>query len=267
MESGVSFPSYASEAVWTVASGGFSSDFPIANLSDLKAIRRVAKAGGGAQEIDFVLPAGRELEFIALVHHNGSATDTFRVRLFSDDDPDPVGNAGAIVYDSGAIAMFPAGDNDAGWSLCAPHRFDAVTAQSGRISLSTRSSGSWTIGGVEISGWWAWNDVEVDRGLGIVPRSVVTQQAAGVDHMTRVWAPRSWDGSRGIIDQAEVDTTLLDFQRATGFEEPFIFAWDVEDSSTWVRECFLATNERLGLGQVLFDGVGAFDFAFLEHLG
>lgn len=273
MRSGVSFPSVAAEAVYTSVTGAMDANFPIANLSDLKAIRRVARRSSNTGwDFTFLLAASRSVQLVALCQHNASAAETVRVRLFSDNNPDPVGNAAHIVYDSTAVLVWPTGSSPSPLNrwvrpIVLPA---AVNALSGHISLSSRAGTdglAWEIGGVEISGWWEWKDVSVPRELGIISGAQAVDVGGGVSHMTTTWSPKRWAGVRNVVDQSEVETTALDFMREKGRGHPFVFVYDADDATTWNREVMLVCNQTLPPAKLDQTVSGQVAYEFREHLG
>lgn len=268
MRSGASFPSYASQAVWAQVTGAWSGSFPVANLADLRKIRSVAKAtDAAARAFTMILPAVQSIQFLALVHHNGVAGTTVRLRLFSDNNPDPVGNAGAIVHDSGVVPMFPIGSAPSSlYPQIRPYRLEnAVNARSCRIDLSANLK-PWVIGGVELGGFYEWTDVAVPRDFGIRDKSAKMELPDSVNHVMGVWSPRIFAGSREVVDVAEIETTALDFQLEKKTSYPFVYATDLDDTSTWPREVIFVHNNSLPPPTSLLHPSGRMSFDFEEWL-
>lgn len=266
IKSGVGTPSYATLATWAQVTGAWDSDYPITNLANLRSIRSVAKASGsGVRAFTFILPAAVSLQFLAMLDHNGAAASTVRYRLFSDNNPDPVGNAGAIVHDSGTLSLLPGGAN-ADWPQNHPYVLSAaVTARSCRIDLSSHAT-AWQIGAFEIAAWWEWTDVETPREFGLNNNDVVAAMPNGITHEMSQWAPRVIKGTRGVVTQTEIHTTALDFQLATGLRNPFVWVWDFNDSTTWPREVVLVHNASLPSPRAVEYPGGRFAFDFEEWL-
>jgi hypothetical protein len=269
--SGVSYLPVSASAVWASAEA-WSADHPVTALSDLINIREIAQAtDSGQRTLTFVLPAAVSIQFIAMIHHNGVSGTRWRIRLFSDDDPDIVGNAGAIVDDSGILQVWPSDPGELLYPSTRPHLFEApVTARSGHITLYSRASidnQPWEIGGFEIAQWWPWTDVEVPRERGMSNTDVVSEQPDSVDHVMKQWAPRIWSGSRGVVDQAELETTAIDFMRDRGLTKPFVFVWNINDPATWLREAMLVRNTKAPPAVFQLLDIGRIDFKFTEHLG
>lgn len=242
MKSGVSYPSYAADPTYAMVTGTADASYPVANLTDLYNIRTVFKAGAsGAIAFTFIFPANRTIQMIGLLHHNGPAAATVRYRLFSDNNPDPVGNPTHQILDSGALTL----QTSALFPQCFPYRMSAATAvRSGRVDLSANAL-PWIIGAMELAGWWEWTDVSVPRELGLRNHDSVVAQPFGVDHAMSQFAPRSLVGTRDLTDQSENLTTALDFQLATKTSKPFLWVWDASDPATFARECFLARNAAI----------------------
>lgn len=145
-----------------------------------------------------------------------------------------------------------------------------VNAIAGRLTLYDRApldNVAWEIGGVEMGGWWEWQDVEVPRERGRGGSAIEQDLGGGVTHVTKQWLPRTWRGERGVVDQSEVETTALDFQLEKRKTRPFVFVHDYDDPSTWPRESLLVTNQSLLPSQIFNFDVGRVGFDFLEHLG
>lgn len=258
---GVCFPSYGREATFS-SSSPWSADFPLASLAFLDDVRRVAvRSDAGATVIDFLLPQTRLVDFIGLIHHNGDRNARITVQLSSGTDP-----TASIVHQGLSQPVWGNALPVAGYLPVRPYRLDAaVNVRSGRITLSANTD-PWEIGAIEIGQWWSWLDVGVDRGIGIESSSE-TADVAGVDHVTLQWGARLATGRRDVVDQVEVDELLLDFHRARGRDQAFVWCWDVDDSGTWAREAWLARNRTMPPGVVHEDGVGRMRYDFLEHLG
>lgn len=258
--SGVSFPSFAHEAAWSTAAA-MDPDFPVSNLSDLVNLRRVAlRTAVGATTLDFVLPAARSIDFLAIAHHNAGPAATVAIQLSSGVDP-----GANLVWVAPAQPLRPVAD-DSLFPHLFPHRLPApVLARSGRLTFSPNDT-PLEIGAIEIGRFWKWNDVSVPREIGIDSTANVFSGAGGVEHVTRQWSARTVRGERAVVDQLELDTTLLDFQRANGLWKPFVWCWDVSDPATWAREAMLVTNSDVQPGEVTDYLAGRMGFAFREHL-
>ncbi len=251
MKSGVSFPSYG--ATFTLATGTPDTDFPVSNLANLKDVRRVF-AASGAVEITFELDAAQSLEFVGLAHHNAGVSATYRIRLYSD-------NLTTEVHDSTVSSFYPTPTN-LEFAQSTPHRFDAVTALTGRINLSSQA---WEIGGIEIGGFWLWEDVGVGREIGLKSNDAVSDQPENTQHVMRQFSPRVFKGSREVVDVTD-SVTMLDFQKEKGTSRPFFWVWDTADPTTWPRECALVRNASHVPFSKMMHPSGRMGFDFLEHL-
>lgn len=269
MRSGVSFPSYASQATWTFQSGHGSAaaGFPQSNLTDLFNIRSVLKTATSALGLQFNLPAARTIQFIGFLHHNGLASDTIQIRLWSDNNPDPVGNLAHRVYDSGSRSLFPGGIDRRG---VYPQSFPLVlptplSVQSGLINVSNNGN-PWVVGAIEIAGWWEWSDVAVARSFGLKINDVVAPQPFGVDHAMSTFNPRIVSGTRDLTDQSENSTLAVDFQNDRKTSNPFVWVQDIDDTTTYQRETILVRNSRIIPPSMGAYPSGKQSFDFVEHL-
>lgn len=262
MRSGVSFPSYAANPTYAMITGAADALYPVANLADLYNIRAPFKASAaGVVAFSGVFTATKAVQFLALLHHNGAAADTIRVRLYSD------AGMTSVVYDSTAISLFPTGSApNSLYPQCFPLRLSAATnARAFRIDLSANAL-PWVIGGLEISGFWQWTDVAVPREIGFQNTDVIVAQPFGVDHAMSQYGPRTISGSRDVTDQSENLSTAMDFQLATKTNKPFVWCWDVDDATTYPREVVLVRNAKLNPTVQNEYPSGKQSFAFLEHL-
>ncbi len=263
MKSGICYPSYGRDAAWSAGGGstGVSSDFPMQNLALIDEPRRVTmNAASGTQNYYFDLGAVRTVDFIAFIHHNAPGAAIFGIDLYAGAN-----QTGGIVYTSVGHSFWPGGVANTDYPAVRPFRFDAVAARSGLISVSSNAS-PWEIGGVEIGQFWEWDDVSVPSGIGIESRSAAQEMGGGIDHVTQQWGPRIATGARELVDLDEVDTTLLDFHRARGRSQAFVWCWDVDDPATWARQAFLARNRTLPPGVAVGYEVGSMSYDFEEHL-
>lgn len=260
--SGVCFPSYGREAVWTSPSA-FDADYPVAALSDLDQVRLVAlRSDSGATVLDFVLPATRTIDFLALIHHNGAGSTTFTLQLSSGTDP-----TANIVYAGPLESVWGNALPIEGYPAVRPILLaEPIAVRSGRISLGANTS-PWEIGCIEIGQFWAWDDVAVSTGIGIESSAVSLRTAGGVDHITAQWSPRVANGSRTALDHSELEGRLMDFHRARGLSQAFVWCWDADDAGTWRRQAFLARNRTLPPGKFTDPLSGELAYDFLEYLG
>lgn len=260
MRSGVCFPSSASEATWTGTA--FDADFPVTNLSDLVNIRRVAaRTTTAAFSVDFVFPTARSIDFVAAVHHNAGPAATLTIQLSSGTDPTT-----NIVYSGTANLLRRTTDGDATFARVTPLALVApLSVRSGRLTFSANDV-PMEIGGIEIGQFWSWYDVNVPREIGVESTAEVIPVGGGAEHAMMQWAPRTIAGTREVVDQSELDTKLLDFQRTNGTWAPFVWCWDAADPTTWAREAVLVRNRTLPAGAMTESLSGRMAFAFLEHL-
>lgn len=245
-----------------------NASYPLTNLPNLYKIRTPAQwATAAGAYASFLLSATKSVQFLALAHHNAPAGATFRIILFSDTNPDPILNQAHVVHDSG-VQIFVAPVSP--YPQVQPYRLSAaVTARSGWLELSDRrvtDAVVWSLGAVEISGFWEWQDVEVPREFGFANTDVVAQQPFNVDHVMTQFAPRTWVGTRGLVDQSENNTTAVDFQLEKKTHQPFVFCWDTDDTATYAREAILVRNSRITPPTQNDYPGGSQSFGLIEHL-
>jgi|SRR5882762_7166833 len=271
MRSGVSFPSYATLPTWTLQAthGTADADYPLANLTDLVNIREIFKTTTGACWLQFNLAAAQVLQFLAIAHHNGDAGDTVRVQLWSDNNPDPVGNLANRVYDSGTISLFPgASDQIALYPQVFPLLFSTagLSIQSGLVNLSGNAAGSWQIGAIELAGWYQMDGTSISRSFGLKANDQVSAQPFGTDHVQAQFNPRIIGLTREMTDQSENATTAVDFQLEKRTDYPFVWVNDIDDADTYQREAILVRNSKLTPPKMSAYPVGKLAFDFQEHL-
>lgn len=261
MRSGIGYPSFARTLVWQESGGaGTLADFPVTNLSSLDEPRRVTRASAAGDTAFLAAFGGAQtVDFIAIIHHNLPAAATVRIVLYGTP-----AISGDYVYDVTA-PVWPVGIPTAEYPAVRPVILPApVVAYGIYIQFANMGDAVAEVGGIEIGRLWEWN-VEVPRGIGVDSRSSVTE-SAGVQHVTKQWAPRTVTGERELIAQSEVDTKFMDFQMDTGLSKAFVWCWDVDDPATWARQAVLVTNSSLPPGTVPDWNVGRMGFAFREHL-
>lgn len=267
MRSGVSFPSYQG-ATMAMATGAASADYPVSALASAQSIRSVFRASApGAIAVTFIFSAAKMMEFLGILHHNAPAGATFRWRLFSDANPDPVGNAAHQVWDSGVIAFYPPdAEVSSVYPAVRPYLLPSDrSVRSGRLDLSAHGA-AWEIGALELAGWWGWEDVAVPREIGVKNSDVTSEQPNGGDHVMGKFAPRIFSGSRDSVEIQTERATALDFQRAKGTYQPFVWVWDYDDPETWAREVMVVRNSALTPLTQNDHPSGRIAFGFMEHL-
>lgn len=254
MRSLVSYPSHSATATFDIVTGTPDADFPASNLADLSQPCRVCKVSDvTGVVITAVLTETQAIRFIGLLNHNAAGA-TMVVKLYSD------AAMTSLVHTSSAITL---NDGDGGvYPACTPYLIDELNVRAVRLELDP---GDWVIGAVEISGAWEFEDVQVDRSLGVDNTDLVAELFGGADAVTGQWAPRIFQGSR-MIDVTEEETTALDFQNAKGDDVPYVWCWDYDDPDTWDRQCFIATNDELTPLSKRGHPEGIVYFGHREHL-
>lgn len=268
MTSGAAMWSRGSSAVFSSVSGAWSADYPASHLSNLLDISKVARVvpAAGVAALKFVMPASADVQFVGLVRHNiPTGAATMRIRLFSNNNPDPVASAAYIVADSGVIPVWPAGAPIAGYPApVRPHVFGAkVTAWSGRIDF-TGLPAAVEIGGIDVGEWWTW-DFSPGREIGFDPRAPKVELAGGGLDVGTVWSPRIIRGQIDLLALKESATKGIDFQAFLGTSRPFTFVENYEDATTWSRKAMLVLNQELPPSTGALYRSDTFQFRLREH--
>lgn len=247
MTTGPIFPSYATDVTWTAASGAWSASYPLANVKDLIRISRLARASAtGARSIGGVFSAARTIQALALVGHNVPAgAVTARAYLFSSTGNDPTANAATIVYDSGAVPVWPSGGPVEGLRAIRPFLLPTeVVARSIHITVGDIGV-PLEIEAVEIGGFWDWGGISPNADMGIEGGEGPTALAGGGAYGGDVSTARIVDGQVDLMHMDMTGTTGLDFQRTLDKMRPFVWGRDLEDPASWARRCMLVRNQSL----------------------
>ena len=267
MTSGVSIFSQAANATWAVNVGAADANYPASNLADLINICNPVKVTtvSNAFELQFVLSAAASVQIVALVRHtiNGG---TVRLRLWSDNNPDPVGNAAHIVYDSTAVSTWPGGSGQVpGYAATRPFLLaNPVTCGSGLLDF-TGVGGVPQIGGVEIGQFLPW-DVSEGANYGFVTDANDITFMGGASDSPITNLQRIAEGKCDFVSSTISTRTSIDFMQTTGLQRPFVFVQNYEDPTTWARWTFLARNSDIPplIGAIF--GWDQFEFRLKEHV-
>lgn len=267
MTPGVSFNSRSSLATWATITGAFDANYPVGNLGDTIHPSMVSRAtpSVGQVSVTFTLPAVSSLQFLALVRHNMLTSQSLRVRLFSSGAPNPATNAGAIVYDSTSVPVWPGGGAVTNYPGVRPLALPAaLNVLSGLIDI-TGITGVLELGAVDIGLWWPWAGEGVGRQFGHSTRLKPIDLIGGAVDVISTWKPRTLTAEIPFIAMSTAATTGLDFQKLQGLSKPFVYVADYDDPTSWPRECALMRNSSLppSVGQVYRSD--KFQFKFIEH--
>lgn len=260
MRAVVGFPSYSSITTWSSITGTWDANYPVTNLADLLRLRRVAKAtSSGAVALSFTLASAQTIGLVSLAHHNLSALATVRLRLYSDV-------LTTEVYDSGLISPpAPVANYAQMLPMLIPIPRAALT---GRLDITPYSGDpDVLLGAVDVAQAYLWSDVTTSQQRGFVPSGQRIAQAGGGDANMRQWSPRTFIGERDVVTRAEIESTILDFQKYAGLSNPFAFVRDIDDPTVWPRESYLARNKPISNSVINGPENGKHAFAFNEHLG
>lgn len=271
MKTGVIFPSYADEVVWTAVAGAWSADYPLQNVSSLKEPSRVARASsaGSSRTISGVLPQNRQIRALALIGHLIPAGAVqWRAHFFSGTGSDPTANAADLLHDTGVQAFWPSasGPTD-GYRSTRPYILPAViSARSFRIVINGAAGVTHQLSGIEIGGFWEWPGISPGRELGVRAEADRTDLVGGASYVQGKGTPIIARGSIDLLKMSVAQTTGLDFQAHTDKRRPFIWAEDFDDPATWARKCLLVRNEELPPSVGALYRHDRFQLRLVEHL-
>ena len=270
MKTGIIFPSYSAETVFSALSGAWTAAYPLANVGDVIRPSNLARAAAtGFRAIGGVLPQTRSIQAFALIGHNYLAgAATARLRFFSGVGNDPVADAATIVYDSLAQLIWPGGAVGLeGYRSIRPFILPAaVNARSFYISIDSLGV-PLELQAIELGAFWSWPNVGYGRELGVQPADRRIGLAGGAS-----WAPAAPSGPRIVRGQinmmavTESSTTGMDAQKGLDIQKPFVWAEDYDDASTWARKCLLVRNEEVPPAVGALYRRDRFPIRLIEHL-
>lgn len=247
MTPGVSIFSSVSVATWAVVNGTPNADYPAQNLADLirpSKVMRITPSSGSCGVTFNFNTFTEQIQFIALVRHNASVGN-WRVILWSDNNPDPVGNVGNIILNTGLVPIWPTGSaRVTGYTPTTPLLLaNPINVGSGRIDFSALS-GTLEIGAVELSQFLEW-DISPGVEFGLSTDMQEQPVVGGGSDVTDTLLPRIANGQIDFVPLANSSSFFIDFQQVSGKAQPFVFVQDYDDVTTWGRWCFLARNADL----------------------
>lgn len=245
MRTGFGYPSFIGQMTM-IDQGGFRAVTPISNAADIIRIFPPAMAtAAGTRNVYFALAAPQSVQFLALVNHNLAAGDTMRVQLFSDANPDPVGNFAHMIYDSGVISVWPGGGAPArNLNATRPHLLPApLTIQSGRVQVGAAQQ--FAFGALEVAQWLELPGLGYNREFGLDDSSSTQAFVGGAEYQPDVITPRLINGQVDYWAISALTNLGIDFQKAVGQRQPFVWVEDIDDPLTWARRCVLVRNKSL----------------------
>jgi hypothetical protein len=250
----------------TLTGGSWMGSLPLSNIKDrrLSRLARSTNALAASTMFDLDLGAPRSVGVIALVAHNLSVTAT--VRVLGDDASD----FATPVYDSGAVAVWPAGvipqsllewEDDNFWlgtvSQEALAGFktpfivlpaSAQTLRYWRVSITDTSNpdGYVQIGRVYIgSAWQPDFDRSYGASLGYDDVSQVEESLSGEEFYDVRRKRRIHRFELGWLSQTEALDRVLDMQRLQGTTGEILIVPNVTDTTNRSKVSFLGRLKSL----------------------
>lgn len=244
----------------TLAGGSWQSTLPLANIKDrrLSRLARTTNASAGSTLFTIDLGAARNVGVLALIVHNLSVLAT--VRIYGDDAAD----FATPVYDSGSIAVWPAGaipqellewEDDNFWlgtvsqeaiaGYKAPFIHAMSTAQTLRywkvvISDSGNADGYVQMGRVYIGEAWKPDyNRSYGASLGYEDESKAESSLAGEEFFDIRRRRRVHRFELGFLSEEEARDRVLQMQRLQGTTGEILIVPDVTDSINFAKVAFL----------------------------
>jgi hypothetical protein len=254
----------------TLTGGAWSVDLPLANLLDEsryrgKPSRQLTPAVLAASQFDCTLSTPKGITLVAILFHTLSLAARYRLSIAA-----PGGSLAAPVYQTAWSAVYPAVYDqtdleyeDSNWwtgqlavedlDLYPRHLWialsDPVIAAAIRLEFddATNAAGSFDLGGLWVASTWSPEfNYERGRVLNLDPRDQRDESPSGREfgeertprrRLQMSWSRLSDDEARRLYDAgARARTT-----------RPVIFAPDLEDPRSTLREAFPATFADDGL--------------------
>ncbi len=268
MKSGLGFPSYTPDAVWTAVVGSWSTDYPITNLGDTIRTSKVARTTSTAQkEFKAIFPAVRTIQLVSLIGHNiTNAAAAFRIYAFSDNNPDPIGNAAHIIADSGSLLVWPTGSAAvANYRSIRPYLFSAPVAARSLYIAVNGVDVSPEFQAIDLTAWWEWSGIGYGFETGLLPGSDSRTLIGNAVDETDDEAARVVNGQIDYLALGATVNLALDFQIWAAMQKPFVFVEDYDTPASWARTALLVRNSALPplVGAVYRHD--RFQFRFVEH--
>lgn len=268
MRTGIGYPSWVSDAVLTPAVGSWDTNFPLANSTDLIRTTNVSRATSTAQkEFKAIFSATRSIQLIALIGHNmTNAAAAVRVYGFSDNNPDPIGNAGHIVFDTGSLLVWPGGSAPvAGYRSIRPIVLSAAQSVRSLYFAVAAVDVNLELHGIEISGWWEWSGIGLGLQTGFLPSGQDKDLSGGAINTSDDWSPRQLTGAIDYLALGAAVNLAFDFQITNDLRQPFIFVEDIDTPTSWARTTLLVRHQAVDplVGAVYRQD--RFPVNFIEH--
>lgn len=226
--------------------GGATVDpnYPASNLMDLvqsTKVCRVAPASGVVQ-FDFSFSTPLSIPFVGVVGHNiGAGSPTIRVRLTS-----AVHGGGTLLYDSGAILVWPSSGPAANFQSVRPLINSASGVQSALIDFGSLA-GTLEIASIFMGRYIFLDGMGAGKQLGFTNRvSPIDLVGGGADPPAPDFVPRTLDADLPLVALGGDEyLSMIDMQRFQSLTGPMVYVEDYDDPTTWARRSMLCTNSEL----------------------
>lgn len=229
MRSGIIFPSVGRDAVWTQVGGAWAPNYPASNLANLDEIARVGRSTSASMSAKALFPAPVSINAMALIAHTLTGITTVRVYAFSGVDSDPVTDAADIVYDSGAMLVWPATTPVDGYAWVRPILFSqTILARSFFVQISSPVSNI-EVGAIDFGTAWIWPGISYGREIGVRGGDEDLDLVGGASAPKPDNVARTVDAMVDLMAMATTSSIGLDFQKGLDINVPFVFAQDFDD--------------------------------------
>lgn len=265
----IGFPRYTESVTFSASTE--ATDYPSTNLGVLPLAQTWESTSVTNQWIkgDFDKPRGAR--FFLICRHNLSLNASFRLRLYEDD----AATQSNVVFDSDTATEFIGGseiwplvygdelewedDNwltgkyteeelsDSVWYR--PIWLDRIYIfKSFRLDITDddNTDGVLRIGMVDVSqGWQPSRGIALGHETGFIERTSTVTAHGGVDYHERLNKKRFFRGTLPSLPRDEAKGKTFELLRRHDKDVPFAWLLDPTDTKHWLRDCFLAKNEKL----------------------
>jgi hypothetical protein len=273
--------------VATLSGGSWSGSLPLTNLQDdvryvAAPARQLTPAVLANAQFDATLDSARAVSLVAVLFHTLSLGAKYRLTIAG-----PGGSLASPVYQSAWTDVFPrvfdiselAWEDDNYWTgqidtadldLYPRHLWIALSADVIAIAVrlefddALNGAGYFDLGGLWIaSGWSPAFNFERGRQLSIDPRDQLDEAPSGRIFSEERTPRRTMSASWSLLSDAEA-LKLFDAGARARTTRPVIFAPDVDDASSLLREAFPATFGPPPAPTFKYDGLNAVSATFRE---
>ena len=265
----IGFPRFTESVTYTASSA--AADYPATNLGVLPLAQIWESTGVSGEWIKGELDKPRGARFFLICRHNFSITATFRLRLYDDD----AATQSELVFDSDTAEDFIGGNEvwplvygdeleweDDNWLTgkyteeelsdtvwYRPIWLDRIYLfKSFRLDITDDSNtdGVLRVGMIDVSqGWQPSRGITPGHESGFEERTSTVTAHGGVDYHERLNKKRYFRGALPFLPRDEAKGKAFELLRQHDTNVPFAWLLDPTDTKHWLRDCFLAKNEKL----------------------